>query len=72
MPAAVASGLWMPFEVLPTILQRIGPMLPTYHPAQLGLAQIDGSAAGTHVLALVLWTTGAALLAAVAYRRSRP
>jgi ABC-2 type transport system permease protein len=74
LPSAVASGLWMPLEMLPDAIARLAPFLPTYHLAQLALAQIDqgdGSIAN-HVMALAITTAVGAVLAGVAYRRSRP
>lgn len=74
IPSAVISGLWMPLETLPDVLQRIAPVLPTYHLAQLGLAQMPGSAASVamHAAALCLFTVLGAGLAGLAYRRARP
>ncbi|HSY71616.1 MAG TPA: ABC transporter permease [Alloacidobacterium sp.] len=37
LPMSFCSGLWMPIEVLPHWLQRVAPLLPTYHYAQLAL-----------------------------------
>jgi len=37
LPMSFCSGLWMPIEVLPHWLQRVAPVLPTYHYAQLAL-----------------------------------
>ena len=34
LPMSFLSGLWMPIEALPHWLQRIAPLLPTYHLAQ--------------------------------------
>ena len=73
IPASVASGLWFPFEQLPALIgERIAPLLPTYHLARLGLAQIGvGSAAG-HVLPLLVFGVLSAVLASLAYRSARP
>lgn len=73
IPSAVASGLWMPLELLPELVQRVAPALPTYHLAQLGLAQLSGGGgAARHLLALLAWALAAAIVAGVAYGRSRP
>jgi ABC-2 type transport system permease protein len=37
LPMSFSSGLWMPIDVLPHWLQKIAPVLPTYHYAQLAL-----------------------------------
>ena len=72
LPSAVASGLWFPQEVLPSGVQAVAPALPTYHLAQLALAQLDGSAATDHVLALLASTAVLAGVAVLALRRVRP
>lgn len=73
IPSAVASGLWMPLEDLPTFIgERLAPILPTYHLAQLGLAQIGVADAAGHVLPLAAFGVLAALAAGVAYRAAKP
>lgn len=37
LPMSFMSGLWMPIQYLPHWLQRVAPVLPTYHLAQLML-----------------------------------
>ena len=71
IPMSFASGLWIPIEFLPKFLQKIAPILPPYHFAQLALITIGaakGSATG-HVLALVSFTLLFLALAAIGYRR---
>ncbi|GAA5020401.1 ABC transporter permease [Kitasatospora paranensis] len=70
-PLAVLSGLWIPIRLLPSAVRRIAEFLPTYHLAQLGLAQLDGGTVAIHVLALVVTTAVAAAVATAAYRRAR-
>ena len=73
IPSAVASGLWIPLDQLPAIVgERIAPLLPTYHLAQLGLAQIGLGSGDGHVLPLLVFAVVSAALAAVAYRSARP
>lgn len=72
IPAAVASGLWFPLEVMPRLVQELAPVLPTYHLAQLALAQVDGSPAGGHLLALLAATAVMAGVAGLAHRNLRP
>ena len=59
LPMAFFSGLWTPLQYLPDSLQRVAPLLPAYHVAQLGLA-ITGSGGrgsiGSHIQALVALT----------------
>ena len=72
MPTAFASGLWIPFEMLPPIVKSIGQLLPPYHLAQLALRIIGsgvGAPAWTHVLALAGFTMAGLGLAWIGYRR---
>jgi ABC-2 type transport system permease protein len=71
LPSAVVSGLWLPVEQLPDGLARVAPYLPTYHLAQLALAQLDGSGAGDHLLWLAGTTVVTSLLAGLSYRSAR-
>jgi ABC-2 type transport system permease protein len=41
LPMSFASGLWMPIQFLPHWVQKIAPLLPTYHLAQL-MARVFG------------------------------
>ncbi|MFC4941979.1 ABC transporter permease [Pseudonocardia sp. GCM10023141] len=70
-PLSIASGLWMPLEMMPAFIQNIAPYLPTYHLARLAVAQLDGGPALGHLLALLLTTVVAAGLAGWAYRNLR-
>lgn len=73
LPSAVASGLWMPLDQLPHVVgERIAPLLPTYHLAQLGLHQIGAGTASGHVLPLVVFTAVGAVAAGLAYRWAKP
>ncbi len=38
LPMSFASGFWMPIRYLPHWLQKLAPVLPTYHLAQLALS----------------------------------
>jgi ABC-2 type transport system permease protein len=70
-PMVIASGLWIPLDFLPAFIQNIAPFLPTYHLAQLALAQLTGANATGNVLALLLTTVIGGLLAGWAYRNLR-
>jgi ABC-2 type transport system permease protein len=37
LPMSFLGGLWIPIHVLPTVVQKVAPVLPTYHLAQLML-----------------------------------
>lgn len=41
LPMAFLSGLWLPLSMLPGALERIAPVWPAWHLAQLALAAID-------------------------------
>jgi len=72
MPTAFASGLWIPFEMLPPVVRSIGQFLPPYHLAQLALGVIGsgvGAPAWTHLLTLVGFTALGLGLAWIGYRR---
>lgn len=71
-PLAFASGLWMPIEVLPPIIQKVAVYLPTYHYAQLVVSTTGATALGaasTHLLVLAGTTVVFLALAAWAYFR---
>ncbi|MFE3500224.1 ABC transporter permease [Kitasatospora sp. NPDC059146] len=70
-PLAVLSGLWIPIRLLPSVVRQIAEFLPTYHLAQLGLAQLGDGTALIHVLALLVTTAVAAGAAALSYRHAR-
>jgi ABC-2 type transport system permease protein len=67
----VASGLWFPLEVLPAPVAAAAPYLPTYHLAQLALAQLSGAAVTSHVLALAAMAVIGGLVAISSYRKER-
>jgi ABC-2 type transport system permease protein len=72
LPLSFASGILMPIEFLPGIIQRVAPYLPAYHVAELGwgvLGAGDGKGAGQHLLWLAGYTSVFLALALVAYRR---
>jgi ABC-2 type transport system permease protein len=71
LPMSVISGLWMPIQILPKVLQKIAVFLPPYHLSQLALAPL-GASRGTiasHVVALASFTVLFLFLAVIAYRR---
>lgn len=72
MPAAIASGLWFPLEIMPDWLARVGQFLPTYHLAQLAQAQVESGPWLGHLAVVGLTAVIGAAVAAVAYRSARP
>ena len=56
LPMAFLSGLWVPLQFLPKIIQDMAPVWPAHHLAQLVLGALDQptmGAAWTHVAALL-------------------
>lgn len=70
LPMAFLSGLWFPLSVLPTFLQQLGPVWPSYHLNQLALDAVGlgHGQALTHVAVLAIYTV---FFTAVASRRLR-
>lgn len=72
IPMAIASGLWMPLEVLPSWVATLAPALPAYHLAEFAAAQLAGTGGWAHALALLATLVIGSGVFALAYRRSRP
>ena len=72
LPMSFLSGLWFPLQVMPTFLQQLAPVWPSYHLNALSLAAVGLSDAPRlpHVLALAAFTLGFLLLAAWRLRRN--
>lgn len=47
LPLSFLSGLWVPIDMLPGFLQKIGTQMPPYHLAQLALHQIGADRGGS-------------------------
>jgi ABC-2 type transport system permease protein len=59
LPLAFLAGLWIPIEFLPHSLQRIAPLLPTYHFSQIALGVLRAPTRGSaveHIAALAALT----------------
>lgn len=72
LPMAFLSGLWIPIQALPELVQRIAVVLPPYHFAQLALKAIAadiGKSTAFHVAYLAAFTLICLALAALGYRR---
>jgi ABC-2 type transport system permease protein len=71
-PMAFGSGLFIPLDNLPKIVQQIAPFLPAYHGGELARVAVGVPSALpelTHVLALLGFTVLFLILAVWAYRR---
>ena len=74
LPMAFASGLWLPFEVLPGFFKALAPWLPAYHLAQqgLGILGADNHASWAQSVVYLLTFTAVSVAAGiVAYRRDQ-
>jgi len=72
LPLAFASGLFVPVEGLPPVVQSVTPYLPSYHIAQLGWTYLgagDGVGIPGHLLWLAGYTVVFLVLARWAYQR---
>ena len=72
LPMAFLSGLWIPVQALPQVLQTLAPALPPYHFSQLALAQLgaqSGPASWVSILYLLGFTAVSLGAAHVGYRR---
>ncbi len=58
LPMAFLSGIFIPFDELPSVIQRIGQVLPTYHYAQLGWATLGTGVANESTVTALLWLAG--------------
>ena len=66
LPMAFLSGLWLPLQFMPQILQDIAPVWPAYHLAQMALGTVGAPSVGSaaqHVAVLSAVTLGFFLLA---------
>lgn len=72
LPMAFASGLWIPIEALPKLVQGLAQFLPAYHYAQLALGTIGagrGESAVLHLAVLLGFTVVGLAIALAGYRR---
>lgn len=70
LPMAFLSGLWIPLPVLPTFLQKLAPVFPSYHLEQLALNVVGAQSAASwwHLAVLLGYTL---LFTGLAVRRLR-
>lgn len=72
LPMSFCGGLWIPIMFLPTFLQKIAVVMPTYHLAQLMLSSFGYPSAGTassHWFGLLGFTLLVLGIASIAARR---
>jgi ABC-2 type transport system permease protein len=72
LPMAFGSGLWIPIDQLPPLVQSVAPLLPPYHFVQLALGTIgasEGGPAAAHVGAVLAFSVVFLLVAAWGFRR---
>jgi ABC-2 type transport system permease protein len=72
LPMAFLSGLWVPINLMPGVLQQLSWIWPSYHLSQIGLKLIDmdqGYQLWLHLLCLFASTLVLAMLAHWAFKR---
>ena len=72
LPMSFLSGLWVPLNGLPVILQKIAPVFPTYHLAQMMYHALGADSRGTlagHLLGIAAFTVAMLALTLFGYRR---
>lgn len=72
LPMAFLSGLFIPAEMLPGVLQRFAVVLPPYHLGQLGLDAVGAAPASEawgHIAVLLGFLVLFTIVAFIAYRR---
>ena len=72
MPVSLASGLWFPLQMLPSVIRKVAPFLPPYHYGQLALGRLglgEDVPALYSVAFLAAFTVLSLLLAWIGYRR---
>ena len=62
LPMTFLSGIFIPFSVLPKVVQDIGQVLPMYHYAQLGWNVLGNGAAMESTGTALLWVAGWSLV----------
>jgi ABC-2 type transport system permease protein len=72
LPISFASGLWIPYALLPPAIQKVAHFLPAYHFAQLALAALGvehRQPVGGSLLYLGIFTRVMLALARLGYQR---
>ncbi len=74
LPMSFCGGLWIPFDFLPHALQRVAPVLPSYHLGQMALAIQKAPSHGSiaqHAEALAAFAMVFAGIAWLGHRQER-
>ena len=72
LPMSFLGGLWMPVAMLPKFLQKLAPVLPTFHVGQLMLRALGYPASGSafgHAMYLIGFTLLMLGIAAILFQR---
>lgn len=72
LPLSILSGLWIPIQALPELLQHIALGLPPYHFAQLALKVLGADMGGSnwfHLTYLTIFAIACLAIARIGYRR---
>jgi ABC-2 type transport system permease protein len=72
LPMAFLSGLWLPVTLLPSFLQQLAWLWPSYHLSQLGLKVVgmdQGHPWPLHLAILLLFTGVLVMLSLLVFRR---
>lgn len=67
LPMAFLSGLWVPLQALPSVVQKVAPWLPPYHFSQLALGTLGAPAQSAVRVSLLYLAVFTALSLAGAY-----
>ncbi len=71
MAMSMIGGLWFPLDMLPSALQTVGKLLPSYWAGQLGTwAILGGGFPWQGVLVIASWTVSLVVLGVLGYRRA--
>lgn len=71
LPMSFLSGLWIPLNMLPKVLQQIAPVWPSYHLHELGMTALGMGQSGVagHIAVLLGYTVAFMAIAARRLRR---
>ena len=72
LPMSFLGGLWLPLKMLPAAVQKIAPLLPTYHLGQLMVGTFgyaDPASVSSHWIGLASFTVVMLGVAGIAFRR---
>lgn len=68
---SMIGGLWFPLDMMPTLMQSIGKLLPSYWAGQIGTwPLVEGAFPWQGVVVIGAWTLALVALGALGYRRA--